>query len=145
MKLAFYVGPRKGLWKLVSVFVRFWSRGVYDHCEIVFSDGIWASSSLSDKGVRFVNKTSQADYDASHWHFVDLKGYDEVAARIWFINHQGAKFDVLGMLGFVFRLTRGSDNRWFCSEACAAALGHSKSWLFCPNLLHAAVSRDSWY
>ena len=138
MRIALHHGPREGIWRLVSWFVRYWTRGPYDHCEIVFSDGLSASSSLSDKGVRFVRK----EYDPARWHFIDLKGFDEGYAREWFEEHQGERFDILAMLAFVWRPHAGRDNEWCCSEACASALRFVEAWRLCPNTI-AAVLRST--
>ena len=131
--LAFYKGRRKGLDGLFDALVRFWTRGPYSHCEIVFSGGEAASSSKRDGGVRF----KHINFNHERWDFVTLD-IDPVPVRGWFDAHLGEKYDTLGLFGFIWRPFGGMKTRWFCSEACAAALGTDDPWRFCPNTLKAA-------
>lgn len=137
MKLAFYHGPRSGWWKLVTWLVRWRTRGRFDHVEVIFSDGITASASISHGGIKFI---ADKDHSYTDWVIVDL-AHDEARARRWFEKHQGAAFDLWGVLGFLLGFTRGHDDRWFCSEAVAAAIGLTEPWRFDPNTLHAVVQR----
>lgn len=138
MKIAFYKGPRKGVWRAVSPFVRWWTGGPYCHAELVFPDGRSMTASIGTGGLVVVRK----QYDPAHWDFVaiDADIYSNAAWR-WAEAHLGAKFDTLGVFAFLFRPTRGREDRWFCSEAVAAALGFSDAWRFDPNTLHAVVRR----
>lgn len=137
MKLAFYHGPRaEWRWKLVSLLVRWRTRGRFDHVEMIFSDGRVATSSISKAGIAFQRK----DHDPAHWEVIEVAG-DEGAAWRWWRAHRDARFDAMGVLGFLIGFTRGDDDRWFCSEACAASLGFPDPWRFDPNTLHAAVQR----
>jgi hypothetical protein len=51
----------------------------------------------------------------------------------------GDRYDVLGLLGFVWRRQTGTQSKWFCSEAVAAMLGFPEPWRFDPMTLWAAV------
>lgn len=134
MQLAFYRGPRQGIWKAVSWVVRNWTRGPYCHVEVIFSDGLSASASLADGGVRITHQY----FHPGHWDIYAVD-FDETVARRWFQEHAGLKFDALGVLAFLWRPFRGQPGRWFCSETVAAALGFGEPWRFCPNTLHAAI------
>lgn len=136
MRVAFYKGRRKGWAGLFDAAVRWWTHGPYSHTEIVFSDGTAASSSFRDGGVRF----KAIVFEPARWDFVTVEA-DEHAARQWFRVHLGARYDVAGLFGFVWRRSRGADRRWFCSESTAAALGLRDPWRFDPNTLFAALSR----
>ena len=48
--------------------------------------------------------------------------------------------DVLGNLHFVLSAVGDDKDRWFCSEAVAAALGMPNPERFDPGTLHAALS-----
>lgn len=135
MRAAFYKGTRPGLQGIYSRVVRLIDRGPYSHCELVFSDGISASASWIDGGVRF----KHIDYKPKHWDFVDLPANLEDAARQWFTTHEGHGYDLLGNLRFVFWMVRESDKDWFCSEAIGAALGMPEAWRLGPNGLAAAL------
>ena len=174
MKLACYKGKRGGTAGFFDAAVRWWTRGPYSHVELVFSDGMSASSSMRDGGVRF----KEIEYHPDRWDFIELNvdeeyvlasilkrlkqdeeqlrriadelaqafiahrlnhGFDEALARAWFTANEGARYDWLGLFGFVWRPGNGKGRRWFCSEAIAAALGMKDPWRFCPNTLAAAL------
>ena len=129
MKLAFYKGTRKGLQGLYSRLTRWVDSGIYSHCEIVFSDGLSASSSFIDGGVRF----KSIDYKEDNWDFVELPDYLEAQAREWFEEHEGDKYDVLGNLRFILFFIKPSKNKHFCNEAVSDSLGFKESWRMGPN------------
>lgn len=135
LRIAFYKGIRPGLAGVYSHGVRFITSSQYSHCEFIFSDGMSASSSFSDGGVRF----KEIEYDTERWDIIELPNADENLVRTWFVKHEGAKYDLLGNAHFVFGFIGHSRNRWFCSEALAAALGFPNPWRFDPGTLHAAV------
>jgi hypothetical protein len=120
--------------------VRWWTRGPYSHVELVFSNGLSASASARDGGVRF----KRIDFKPEHWDFVELKvdeeqGFDEEYARAFFEEREGLGYDYFGLFGFIWRPGSGVSRRWFCSEAVAAALGYRDPWRFCPNTLAAVI------
>ena len=137
MKAAFYRGTRPGLQGLYSRAARFIDRGPYSHCELIFSDGLSASASYIDKGVRM----KRIDYDPEHWDIVDLAGFDEQAARDWFEDRLGEGYDLWGNLRFIFGWVHDDDGKWFCSEALMAALGFAEPWRFGPNGAASALKR----
>ena len=69
MKVAFYKGKRGGFAGAFDATVRWWTRGAYSHVELIFSDGMSASASARDGGVRF----KRIEFKPEHWDFVDLK------------------------------------------------------------------------
>lgn len=137
MKIAFYKGSRPGFNGLFDAAVRWWTAGPYSHVEVIFADGLAATSSARDGGVRY----KAIEFLAERWDFIDLDPALEPEARAWFDQHLGRKYDHAGLFGFAWRPVYGSDSRFFCSEAVAAALGLSDPWRFCPNTLHAVVAR----
>lgn len=137
MKAAFYKATRPGLQGIYSRAVQVVDRGRYSHCELIFSDGMSASASYIDKGVRL----KRIDYNPEHWDIVDLPGFDEAAARLWFAERDGEGYDLWGNLRFIFGWVREDDGRWFCSEALMAALGFAEPWRFGPNGAAAALQR----
>lgn len=90
----------------------------YSHCELIFSDGVCASSSPRDGGVRFANINF-----GEHWDVFDLdESLSELDARLWFGFYDGEAYDFLGAIGSAVGLPFHSDNKKFCSLACASAL-----------------------
>ena len=78
-------------------------------------------------------------FDHDHWDFVEIVG-DEVAARAWFSAHEGAGYDLLGNIGFIFGFVRDSSTKWSCAESIAAALGYSEPWRYSPAILHSTIN-----
>lgn len=142
-RAAFYKGTRPGLAGIYNRLVRWLDRGPYSHCELIFSDGIAASSSYMDGGVRF----KQIDFDPERWEFIDLLSEKEVAARQWFCDHLGQPYDLAGNFRFLFGWIREAIGKWFCSEAAGAALGLAEPWRYGPNglfvLLKYSTGADS--
>jgi hypothetical protein len=91
-----------------------------------------------DGGVRF----KSIDFNPALWDFVDLPVTAEVAADayLWFIDHAGDAYDLLGNAHFVFSAIGDDKRKWFCSEAVAAALGIPNPERFDPGTLYAALS-----
>lgn len=134
---AFYKGTRPGLAGIYNRLVRWIGRGPYSHCELIFSDGLAASSSWMDGGVRF----KQIDFCPENWDFIDLPPEGEDAARQWFRDHRGQPYDLMGNIRFLCGVVRDSEGRWFCSEALGVALGIRGPWRNEPNGL-ADILRD---
>ena len=128
-RAAFYTATRPGLPGLYNRLVRWLDRGPYSHCELIFSDGMAASSSFMDDGVRF----KRIEFDATHWDFMALPGSKERYARAWFAAHQGKAYDLMGNLRFLLGFAPDSRDKWFCSEALAASLGLADAWRYGPN------------
>lgn len=133
---AFYKGTRPGLQGLYSRAVRLVDGGPYSHCELVFSDGLSASASYIDGGVRF----KHIEYDARRWDFIALPPHIEYMARRWFEWHEGDRYDLTGNIRFLAWFVPEDPNGWFCSEAIAAAMGMPEPHRLGPNGL-AAVAR----
>jgi hypothetical protein len=118
--------------------VRWWTSGPYSHTELVFKHGdeyVWASS----EGKTGVRLKVDAAPDPALWDLVEVP-YSPDTATSWFLQHEGCKYDYLGLFGFVVRKVKGENSRYFCSEAVAAALGIPDSWRFDPNTLYAALN-----
>jgi hypothetical protein len=119
VKMAFY----KGQGNFFDVLVRFVTRSEYSHCEIVI-DGVCWSASPRDGGIR---RTS-INLQTGHWDVIDIQG-DESATEFWFLCREGAGYDWIGLIRTVIPFFPHSESKWFCSEACGAALGLNASRL----------------
>jgi len=89
-RAAFYRGTRPGVAGVYSRGVRLVDRGPYSHCELIFSDGMAASASWMDGGVRF----KRIDFDPEHWDFIDIPQEKEALARQWFEKHKGRELNI---------------------------------------------------
>lgn len=112
MKVAFYKAPGT-IWDKL---IRWWTWGPYSHTELVFSDGMWFSSSPRDGGVRF----KQIIACSNSWDFVTVSTNEQIV-RNW-CNQQSGAYDWFGVLRFVFPFLHPSPHHWFCSEICLTAL-----------------------
>lgn len=139
--LAFYKGtlaenPKARLFdRLVCAWPR--SRGRFSHAELVevLEEGWGAcwSSSARDGGVR----CKRIDLASGRWVLVWLPGVPLQPALEWFRNHKGEPYDYPGILGYVLPLVKQWRAWWYCSEACAAALGVFADTHIPPSRLHA--------
>lgn len=137
MEAAFYKGTRPGLPGVYNRLVRWWTKGKYSHCEIVFGGNVCGSSSFMDGGVRL----KQIEMDPAHWDFIDLPDKIEMQAMRWFCAHAGEKYDILGNLHFVIGGIGDDRNKWFCSEAIAAALNLTDPWRYDPAILFSTLQQ----
>lgn len=147
MRAAFYKGTHSGINGAYNVIVRAWDSGPYSHCELIFSDGVSASASFIDGGVRF----KQIEYDPANWDFIELPDHLEPAARAWFeanefqSDGERTPYDLAGNFGFVWRPLRGMEGAFFCSESMAAALGFPDAWRYSPNGLASALCGSNMF
>lgn len=78
--------------------------------------------------------------DPEHWDLVEIQG-STAKAWSWFVEHEDDRYDLLGLLGFVWRRQLGDKFRWFCSEAVvAAALGFPEPYRFDPMTLYSTLT-----
>eukprot|EP01035_Chromulina_nebulosa_P055037 gene55037-75404_t len=103
---------------------------------MVFGDGWAGSASFTDGGVRLKRIT----FDPGKWDFIDLPEHLKPAARAWFDQHAGSPYDLLGNLQFILAPFGQAEDHWFCSEACAAALGIIEPGRYDPGTLASALT-----
>lgn len=125
MQLAFYKAP--GTW--ADKAIRVFTGSKYSHVELVIGTECW-SASARDGFVRA--KTMWLDPDK--WDVIDIHGAEPFALA-WFTQHAGQRYDWAGVARFVLPLLPNSRNRWFCSEAVAAALAQPEPDLWTPQML----------
>jgi hypothetical protein len=128
VKLALYKGPGKTLLHkaLHNIICRV-TQSQYSHCELVIG-GVCYTSSNRDGGVRAKAMT----LNAGQWDVYEIEG-DEAKALKWFQEHMGQGYDWFGTLKFIFPFIPNGKKTWFCSEACAAALGVADPGMVSPQ------------
>lgn len=110
----------------------------FSHCELVEVPNrqgiaqLCCSSSFRDKGVR----SKWIDLTSGRWVLVEVPSLKVEPALHWFMEHAGAPYDWFGLLGWVFPWRVSMREWWFCSEACAEALGLPESWKTSPGDLY---------
>lgn len=139
MKISFYKGRKR----FFNRFVSWWTSGPYSHVEAVF-DGfrdmrgpvLCGSSSFIDGGVR----RTMIELTPDKWDILDVPAIDGVQVLDWFIDHDGAKYDVIGLLSTSCPI-RHSWWRYFCNEAIGEAGGLHEAWRFNPNSFARILER----
>lgn len=134
LQIAFYKGPADDwLHKLAHFAVCIFTLSRYSHCELVVH-GTCVSASARDGGVR----AKQIDLASGKWLVVDIAdpyGDREAMAWDWFACHAGHRYDWAGIARFVLPFLPHRKDQWFCSEACAEALGLSSPEDWTPGKL----------
>lgn len=118
LSIIFYKAPGR----IVDKLIRWWTKSLYSHCEIYFPDGKAYSADAWDShsGVRYKEFIPNPE----SWDFVNLELDESKLLQLReFCNYRvGAKYDWLGLFGFVIPFIKQDSKRWFCSEVCGAAL-----------------------
>lgn len=95
------------------------------------------SASFLDGGVR--GKT--IEMPAEKWRIYEMPGFSHLTVADWLVKHDSEGYDVLGLVGFVFRRIKGWTKRWFCSEAAADMMGLSDPWRYDLALLESVCAK----
>jgi hypothetical protein len=110
----------------IDSLIAWFGRSNVCHVELVFSDGVSFSSTMSDGGFDGVRCTV-IDYaaDPQRWILVDLPEITESQERLVRRRAEricGAAYDKRGVKSFVLRWVKQAVDAWFCSEAVVYAL-----------------------
>tara|TARA_R110000824_G_scaffold67053_2_gene173696 strand:- start:662 stop:1138 length:477 start_codon:yes stop_codon:yes gene_type:complete len=120
IKIAFY----KGKGNFLNGIVRWWTKSVYSHAEIMLPDGItWIGISPFLKSKVASRKKIIIDY--FEWDFVSIDINEEQLSIImdFFEDTEGHGYDWIGMLLSQFLPCKiKHKRRWYCSEWIAYAL-----------------------
>lgn len=114
LKLAFYKAEYGTVTdKVVASIIK----SKYSHVELVLSNGICASASPREKGVRF----KRIDLDNGKWDLYQIKQgiLNEEKVKLWFLKHLNQKYDTLGAIGSGLNLKLYSEDKKFCSLCLA--------------------------
>lgn len=117
VQLAFY----KGKGRLFDKLIRWWTKGRYSHCELVFKDGAFFSADAWKGIVRF----EKVDANPANWDFVDvpMDTFDENRLYRWCLAQEGKGYDWLGIVGAqILPLSIEDPLLYFCSEVCVEGL-----------------------
>lgn len=118
--IAFY----KGKGDLINTIVRWWTKSVYSHAELILPDGLtWISISPSFNSK--IARRLKLEIDYSEWDFIDLEVTAEQHNVIlaFFEETEGQGYDWIGMLLSQFLPCKIKHReKWYCSEWIAYAL-----------------------
>ena len=143
ISLAFYKGLAADPWyRLQDAGLRFATRGRYSHVEFIAGAADFGrpleclSSSGRDGGVR----SKMMLLKPANWVLVQL-AIDADAPAEFIRSRIGARYDYTGLLlSHVLAFGRHDQDRWFCSEIVAAALGLPNPQRLSPQLLFDVVT-----
>lgn len=146
VKVAFYKGRSTAWDNFWADLVRWWTNGPYSHTEIITrQEGDQSYSHTSVIGISSGGISSRwRKMEDADWDFVEVEADPEVVEG-WFKRKDSAKYDLPGLLGFVFRRDDYSRDKYFCSEAVAASLGIKEAWRYDPNALKPIIDVLSTY
>lgn len=123
LKIAFYIAEYGDTTdKLIS----FFTRSKYSHCELIFPNGEWASSSPRDGGVRFkfIEQDSHWDiFELAPWYTPEKQDLYEQFVRCWFQLNDDKTYDWIGAIGAYLNIDLSSENKKFCSQVCSGMIG----------------------
>lgn len=136
MKVAFYKA-KYGDW--IDKIVSWYTKSPYSHCELVFSNGDFLSSSKRDGGVRYTNIDNLERWDI--YELQDSK-YSEDLIRLIVRQYLGQKYDIIGAIGSGFNIDLSDKNKKFCSNLCAILLGIEETNIT-PHELYEIISKNS--
>lgn len=130
-KLALY----KGKGRIGNTLIRWWTKSIYSHCELVVGS-VSYSSSLMDGGVR----AKMIDFDDGNWDLIDLPDRFDGLIVAYFASTRGANYSWLDLIrSQIFNTADDEPGAAFCSEWCAAALGLPYPTTFSPRTLGSLV------
>lgn len=133
MKIAFYKGLKSR--KPLDIIICLATLSRYSHCELVFSDGVCASSSMRDSGVRF-KKIDLTDDKWDVYELFDITEEDERLIRYYFQINDDDAYNYIGAIGSMFGLELIQEDKKWCSEICATTIGESPTT---PGRLHSRL------
>lgn len=136
MKVAFYKA-KYGDW--IDKIVSWYTKSPYSHCELVFSNGEFLSSSKRDGGVRYTNIDNLERWDI--YELQDSK-YSEDLIRLIVRQYLGQKYDIIGAIGSAFNIDLSDKNKKFCSNLCAILLGIEETNIT-PHELYEIILKNN--
>lgn len=145
MKLAFQRSDSTAL----GWFVRLFERGEYSHVELLFSDGVSFSCVANEGASAFGVRKRVTAYDDT-WTLVDVDvtPIQEELARAFCEGSIGKPYDVISLLGYVFKGGKVFPHAYICSEWVQDVLHFLNLWLphkgefNSPSKLYQIVSKE---
>lgn len=115
MYVVFFKGPGN----IFDKVIRWWTKGTYSHCELVFSDNTSFSADIKMFKTRFKKVT----YCKDDWDIfeVNVTSEEEQTMRKFCEDEDGCWYDIVGIL-FTQFIPLSFENPWwwFCSEVGVA-------------------------
>jgi hypothetical protein len=141
--LASYKGTRTGWHGLVNRAIRFFTKSQYSHSEICLGDPFAGPvDCLSSVGTEGGVRIKYMQLSPEKWDVIALPSVPESAFCDFVLENKGRPYDLVGCVRSVLPfVSREHETKWFCSEVCAAVIGHKEPWRMHPGVLHMVESK----
>jgi hypothetical protein len=143
MFMAFYYA-KYGDW--TDKFISLYTWGPFSHTELIFSDNMWFSASMRDKGVRYKYILKIPYFDIKeinfdHWKIVrlNISPVLEFKIRAWCNSQVGKSYDWRGMLSFILPVIKENSNDWYCTELNIQAIERNNKKRYSANSLYKYI------
>lgn len=143
LKIAFYIAEHGDI---IDKIISLVTLSKYSHCELIFDNGEWASSSPRDGGIRI--KVIEADpthwdiFELNLWYTPEKQEFYEKLVRHWFVLNDYKTYDWIGAIGSLFHIDLTSNDKEFCSQACACMIGLEDTIITPGNLYNTLLKMD---
>jgi hypothetical protein len=137
--LASYKATQPGMLGLVNRAIRFFTKSQYSHSEIAIGNPFDAPAvCLSSVGVEGGVRPKTMQLSPTKWDLIELHHVTPADVLAFLQQHKGKRYDLIGCVRSVLPfVSREHPDNWFCSEVCAAIIGHPEPWRMHPGVLHA--------
>jgi hypothetical protein len=139
MSLILFSHKGRGGLDVFGRLIKWWTKGLYQHSELRFSDGMSFSSRNNGVGFKKIHYSHP-----ERWDFIDLNvsKRDEDAIRQHALLHCGERYDWTGIYLDQFLGTKiHTEDKWWCSEIIAHVLNIYPE-MTDPTELHKAVGEQ---
>jgi len=109
---------------LLGRLIRFFSRGMFNHVSIRMGRYVYESHIHS--GVRKVLYSKWNSDSVVHSFLLDVDTDSYDYTKEWLDKQVGKKYDIFGVLSFLWRLFEESEGKWFCSELAMVTLAKAR-------------------
>ena len=109
---------------LISFLIRVFSNGRFNHTSILLGDTVYEAHIRTG-----VTKTRLSKWDNStvvETIEVKLTKTEERRVRTWLNKQVGKKYDIIGIISFLFILLPPRKGYWYCSELGVVSLAKAK-------------------
>lgn len=106
--------------KLVSRLIQFFSKGKLNHISIELDGYIYEAHIHT--GVRKVHVDEWDDSTVIASQTLKISSYRKKKVKEWLDEQVGKKYDIFGVLTFVWAIFDEREGKWFCSELAKVAL-----------------------
>ena len=105
---------------LLGKTIRFFSRGQFNHTSINLNGVIYEAH--INTGVRRINADDWTDKTIKSSTTFNIDVHTHRSLKYWLDKQVGKKYDLWGVLSFIWRFAKPNKRKWFCSELAVVVL-----------------------